>query len=265
MRQPLGFGSKTDESMRFENGRLLVTIKLDLKNAFDSVPHTNLMESVGVWIPDRRLCKLIERIVRRSRWSNQSQKTNVGLPQGGPLSPILFNLYINHFFDRVISRQRPEVRFIRWADDILFVSKDKEQLESDRREATRILANAGLHVNIAKTYGTNGSADLRTGETIEFLGIRTGVGKDDLRLSLPDGCPATIILPGDDNYNSRFAWATVVALKQASFTILSSSETEASLLESNSPRDSWTCDGMAGRLRFASRVLFLPFLCSTCL
>jgi len=31
-----------------------------------------------------------------------------------------------------------------------------------------------------------------------------------------------------DNHSSRFAWATVVALKQASFTILSSSETEAS-------------------------------------
>jgi hypothetical protein len=41
-------------------------------------------------------------------------------------------------------------------------------------------------------------------------------------------CPATIILPDDDNHYSRFAWATGVALKQASFTIFSFSETEAS-------------------------------------
>lgn len=159
--------------------------KLDLKNAFDNVPHDNLLEIIALSVRDPRLFALIERIVRRAQWRNQAQKVNVGLPQGGSLSPLLFNVYLNHLFDQVIGRKCPEVRFLRWADDILFICESKQQLDAHRKEAEKILADAGLPVNIGKTYGSN-AADLRTGESIEYLGFRIGMGKDDLTLSLVD-------------------------------------------------------------------------------
>src|SRR5277367_3754660 len=86
-------------------------------------------------------------------------------------------------------------------------------------------------------------------QTIQsFLVLQVSACRNLMRFT--DFCPAT---------TTRFAWATFVALKQAVFYISGHPvKQRRALLESNSPRDSWICDGMAGRLLHASRVLF-PF------
>ncbi|MCY3018044.1 MAG: reverse transcriptase/maturase family protein [Planctomycetota bacterium] len=151
---------------------------VSLKNAFDRVPHERLLDIVRVMVRDERLVRLIASIVNRSCWRNKQGKANVGLPQGGPLSPILFNLYLDWFLDRVLKTKYPGIMFIRWADDILLICGSLEQLREHRAIIEELLNDAGLAVNREKTYRPDATADLGAGELIEFLGYMVGLDND---------------------------------------------------------------------------------------
>src|SRR4051812_44973032 len=92
----------------------VVWITADLKDAFGSVPLPRLMDLVGKRLPDARLTDLLRRIVG-------DQKK--GLPQGGPLSPFLMNLYADHFLDQKWRQQFPETPGIRYIDDELILCR----------------------------------------------------------------------------------------------------------------------------------------------
>jgi hypothetical protein len=166
--------------------------KLDLKDAFDRIPHHWLLDVLRQWVKDEKLVGLVERIVRRPGWLNKQGKSHIGLPQGGPLSPLLFNVYVDHFFDQVIRRRHPEIVFIRWADDIVLVCKDKAQLEQQRQLLTVLLQSAGLEVNRTKTYSDAASADLQQNETIEFLGHNIGWNGKEITLHLTGDALASL-------------------------------------------------------------------------
>lgn len=149
--------------------------KVDLKDAFDRVPQNRLLDIIAQHVPDTDLMKLIQRIVCRETWVNKQGKQNIGLPQGGPMSPVLFNIYLNHVLDQVISKAG--VKFIRWADDIALLCESQEQLVEHRELVKKLLNGAGLPVNTQKTYAPAATADLRKGEKIELLGFNIGLNK----------------------------------------------------------------------------------------
>lgn len=100
-------------------------VDIDLKSFFDQVNHDRLMNLLGKQIRDKRVLALIGRYLRaplRQADGTQHKRTR-GTPQGGPLSPLLANLYLDPL-DKELERRG--IAFVRYADDIaLFLSSER--------------------------------------------------------------------------------------------------------------------------------------------
>ncbi len=175
-----GFASAVLQHKRYVVG------KIDLKDAFDRIPQARLLDIVGLHVPDAKLLELIKLVVTGRGWENKQGKTKVGLPQGGPMSPLLFNIYLNHVFDQCMGKHG--VKFIRWADDIVLICESASELQAQRALIERILNGAGLAVNREKTFSPGATANLLEGECLEFLGMRVGLddSKTNIVLSLTE-------------------------------------------------------------------------------
>lgn len=105
-------------------------VEIDLSKYFDTLNHELLMHLLRKQIQDKRVTDLIKKYLKSGVMENGVHcKTEEGSPQGGPLSPLLANIYLNEF-DQEMNRR--EVNVIRYADDIVVLAKSK-------RAATRLL------------------------------------------------------------------------------------------------------------------------------
>ena len=105
---------------------------MDLEKYFDTVNQSKLIEVLSRTIKDGRVISLIHKFLRagvivRKRF----EETEFGVPQGGPLSPILSNIMLNEL-DKELERRGH--KFVRYADDIMIFCKSK-------RSAKRALEN----------------------------------------------------------------------------------------------------------------------------
>lgn len=92
-------------------------VDIDLKSFFDQVNHDRLMRQVGGKVRCKRLLRLIGEILRapmRLR-DGREEPRRQGTPQGGPLSPLLANIYL-HPLD--LELEKRGLSFVRYADDI---------------------------------------------------------------------------------------------------------------------------------------------------
>ncbi len=107
-----------------EQGKTWV-VDIDLKSYFDQVKHDRLMNMVSAQIKDKPILKLIGRYLRapiRDKQGKQEKRLQ-GTPQGGPLSPLLANIYLDPL-DKELERRG--IAFVRYADDIaLFMSSQR--------------------------------------------------------------------------------------------------------------------------------------------
>ena len=100
-----------------------IAVDLDLAKFFDNVDHDILMARVARRIADRRLLALIGRYLRAGVLINDSiQPSELGTPQGGPLSPLLANILLDDL-DRELEGRRH--RFVRYADDLMVLVKSE--------------------------------------------------------------------------------------------------------------------------------------------
>lgn len=100
-------------------------LDLDIQSFFDEIPHGKLMEKVNERISDGKVLKLI------SNWltagimeDDQFHETEVGSPQGGVISPLLANIYLNYFDWEMKKRGFPVVRY---ADDAIVFCRSKHE------------------------------------------------------------------------------------------------------------------------------------------
>jgi RNA-directed DNA polymerase len=90
-------------------------VDLDLEKFFDRVNHDKLMGQIAKRVEDKRLLKLIRAFLNAGVMENGLVSPSVkGIPQGGPLSPLLSNLVLDEL-DRELERRGH--RFVRYADD----------------------------------------------------------------------------------------------------------------------------------------------------
>jgi len=90
-------------------------VDVDLKSFFDEVSHDILMYRVAQVVRDKRMLKLIGRYLRAGVYENgKVTVTTRGVPQGGPLSPLLSNIYLDPLDKELESRG---LSFCRYADD----------------------------------------------------------------------------------------------------------------------------------------------------
>lgn len=105
-------------------------VVLDLSKYFDTLNHDRLIRELRKTIKDEAVMKLIKQFLKAGVMENEVVvETDQGSPQGGNLSPLLANIYLNEFDQEYVRRGVPEIRY---ADDIVLLAKS-------RRAAERIL------------------------------------------------------------------------------------------------------------------------------
>ena len=141
-------------------GRIWV-VDIDLKSFFDHVNHDRLMNFVSRKVKDKRILKLIGRYLRAPMKyrDGRQEKRLKGTPQGGPLSPLLANIYLSPL-DRELEERG--IKFVRYADDIaLFLSSERAAQRALESITVWLRQHLELEVNEAKSgSGRSGGSQL---------------------------------------------------------------------------------------------------------
>jgi len=98
-----------------------IVVDMDISKFFDNVDHDILMRLVADKVKDKAILKLIGRYLRAGVMiGNELHPTNKGTPQGGPLSPLLANIYLD-VLDKELEKRGH--KFVRYADDCVVMVK----------------------------------------------------------------------------------------------------------------------------------------------
>ena len=125
-------------------------VDIDLAKFFDTVNHDLLMTLLGRTIRDKPLLALIGRYLRAGVLVGERiEPSEIGTPQGGPLSPLLANILLNELDQELQKRGH---RFARYADDLVILVKSQKAGERVMQSITRYLEDTlKLKVNPAKS------------------------------------------------------------------------------------------------------------------
>ena len=126
-------------------------VDLDLEKFFDNVPQDKLIRIVDNVAKDSDVTALIHKFLRAGVMVNGTfEKTTLGTPQGGNLSPLLSNIYLNELDKELESRH---LHFARYADDCVIFVKTKFSAERVMKNiVTFIETKLKLKVNASKTH-----------------------------------------------------------------------------------------------------------------
>jgi RNA-directed DNA polymerase len=144
-------------------------VDVDLSKFFDRVNHDLLMSLLGRKIRDKRVLRLIKRYLRAGVIDNQLyQESREGVPQGGPLSPLLSNIMLDPL-DKELERRGHQ--FARYADDFTILVKSQRAGERVLNSISRFLHNRlQLVVNATKSHVVKAKDS-------QFLGFTFGSGR----------------------------------------------------------------------------------------
>lgn len=151
-------------------------VDLDLAKFFDTVNQSKLIEILSRRIKDSRVISLIHKyLVSGVLIGHKFVDTQEGMPQGGPLSPLLSNIMLNELDNELESRGHP---FVRYADDCMIFCKSKR---SAQRTLTHIVSfiEKTLYLKVNREKTKVGYA-----QGMKFLGYSFYKNKSGFRLSV---------------------------------------------------------------------------------
>jgi group II intron reverse transcriptase/maturase len=148
-------------------------VLIDLSKYFDTLNHELLMNLMRKRVHDKRVTELIKKYLKSGVMENGLViKTREGSPQGGPLSPLLANIYLNEF-DQEMARRG--VLVIRYADDIVVLAKSERAAQRLLETSQKYLEEKlKLRMNLEKSRVVSVVAI----RNFKFLGFALGKGKN---------------------------------------------------------------------------------------
>lgn len=128
-------------------------IDLDIKGFFDNMDHGLVMLCLEKHFREKWVLMYIERWLKApiQRENGEIEERSKGTPQGGVISPLLANLFLHYVFDRWMEIYHPEVKFERYADDIIVHCKGKEQAEKLLSKIRSRMESCKLELHPEKT------------------------------------------------------------------------------------------------------------------
>lgn len=154
-------------------------VDMDLSKCFDTLDHNLIIKSLRRRVTDGSILKLVQIFLESGIMTNEGWEASlVGSPQGGVISPLLANVYLDSFDQFMKNRGH---RIVRYADDILILTESKRAAENALKQASCYLeTDLKLTVNIKKTH------IIHSDEGVKFLGVvifseKTCIQKDKIR------------------------------------------------------------------------------------
>lgn len=150
--------------------RMSTVVDVDLSRYFDTIQHSTLLDRIAKRIQDPQVLRLVRQVIKAAG--------KVGVPQGGPFSPLAANIYLNEIdwmFDEIRRKTAQgsyeAVNYHRFADDIVItVSGHHTKRDWAERALLRLreqLAPLGVELNTEKTA----VVDTLRGDAFGFLGF----------------------------------------------------------------------------------------------
>ena len=145
-------------------------IDLDLRAYFDNVQHSLLLEKVAKRVRDDEVMRLLKMILKATG--------KKGVPQGGVISPVLSNLYLNEV-DKMLEKakettrykQYTAVQYARFADDLVILVDSHPRHDWLEKAVTKRLREELGKLRVQINEEKSRTVDLRKGESFGFLGF----------------------------------------------------------------------------------------------
>jgi group II intron reverse transcriptase/maturase len=165
-----GFRPKRDSQLvltkiidRIENNYHYI-YDFDIKGYFDTIPHKKLMKVINKYVSDGTVLDMIWKWLKAGYMEDGIKyETPQGLMQGGVISPLLANVYLNELDWEM---DKAGYQFIRYADDGIVMCKSKEDLEEAKQLVHKVLTQLGLEIAEEKTKDVDFHDD-----DFDFLGF----------------------------------------------------------------------------------------------
>ena len=140
-------------------------VEIDIQSFFDTASHERLLAAVAEVVADGRILRLVQAFLQAGVMEEGKRRTLVaGTPQGGVLSPLLSNAFLNTFDHQMLAAGH---RAVRYADDSVCVCRTREDAEAALEQVRQILeGQLGLQLHPQKTRVVHIT------EGFEFLGFR---------------------------------------------------------------------------------------------
>ena len=129
-------------------------VDADLKSYFDTIPHERLLALVKARVADGRVLALVESFLRAGVLEEMKgwRPTECGTPQGGVISPLLANVYLNPL-DHEMAQAGWEM--VRYADDFVILCCTEAEAQNALAAVRQWVSEAGLTLHLEKTRSVN--------------------------------------------------------------------------------------------------------------
>lgn len=151
--RPRRSATQAKEAIRMTGGRgHYWVVDADIRSFFDSIDQDTLMERLRRRISDRRVLKLLRKWLQAGVMEEgKLRKATSGTPQGGVISPLLANVYLDAL-DEAWEREWQHLgRLVRYADDFVVLCRKRSQAEAAQRRIREILGRLSLELHPQKT------------------------------------------------------------------------------------------------------------------
>jgi len=222
-------------------------VEIDIEQFFDTASHERLLAAVAEVVADGRILRLVQAFLQAGVMEEGKKRTRVaGTPQGGVLSPLLSNAFLNTFDHQMLAAGH---RAVRYSDDSVIVCRTREEAEAALEQVHQILeGQLGLRLHPAKTRVVHIT------EGFEFLGFRFWRDEEGLHLQ-----PRVLTMP-DISFAFR-AWTKCRTMPASSISFTNQYQSPLVSTATGEPRSHWARNCRIAPRLWPSRSSRIPPAC----